>query len=84
VVLERMTTLAALLQLPTDALALHWYEWDTLGYQLGSEYSNCTSEVSCGFDTHYPDYFPQRIGFQDTLLTLQVRQLLCFPLFSCL
>ena len=44
---------------------LHWYEWDQLGY--GSNYTNCTSEVSCGFDTHYPEYFPVRKGFNESV-----------------
>ena len=38
--------------------ALHWYEWDTLGYKEGSNYTECKTEVTCGFDTHYPEYCP--------------------------
>eukprot|EP01061_Rhynchopus_euleeides_P041274 TRINITY_DN7162_c0_g1_i2.p1 TRINITY_DN7162_c0_g1~~TRINITY_DN7162_c0_g1_i2.p1 ORF type:complete len:906 (+),score=269.64 TRINITY_DN7162_c0_g1_i2:50-2719(+) len=52
-------------------LGLHWYEWDTLGYEEGSNYSKCGSEVTCGFDTHYPEYFPTRQGFQGALKTMQ-------------
>jgi hypothetical protein len=47
------------------------YEWDTLGYAPGSNYSNCTSEITCGFDTHYPEYFPVRNGFNRTVTMLQ-------------
>jgi hypothetical protein len=43
------------------------YEWDTLGYALGSNHTKCDrpnapgiSHANCGFDTHYPDYFPAR------------------------
>ena len=37
-------------------LALHWYEWDTLGYLLGSNHTKCDRAVGgCGFDTHYPN-----------------------------
>jgi len=39
-------------------LAFHWYEWDTLGYKKGSNYTECETEVTCGFDTHYPDLYP--------------------------
>jgi hypothetical protein len=38
-----------------DSLALHWYEWDTLGYKEGSNNTECATEVTCGFDTHYPE-----------------------------
>lgn len=69
VVLERMTAITARFGLPN--LGLHWYEWDTLGYREGSNYSTCTSEVTCGFDTHYPEYFPVRTGFGDVVQQLQ-------------
>ena len=37
-------------------LALHWYEWDTLGYALGSNHTKCDrTNAPCGFDTHYPN-----------------------------
>ena len=52
-------------------LALHWYEWDTLGYKEGSNYTECESEITCGFDTHYPEYFPVRKGFQPALKKMQ-------------
>lgn len=48
-------------------MGLHYYEWDLLGYELGSNYTNCTSEVSCGFDTHYPEYLPARLGFTESV-----------------
>ena len=47
------------------------YEWDTLGYKAGSNYSVCESEVTCGFDTHYPEYFPPRAGFDAALRGMQ-------------
>ena len=52
-------------------LGLHWYEWDTLGYAPGSNYSICSSEITCGFDTHYPEYFPVRENFQASLKRIQ-------------
>lgn len=52
-------------------LGLHWYEWDTLGYKPGSNYTQCDTEVTCGFDTHYPEYFPVRSGFQSSLAAMQ-------------
>ena len=70
-VLERMKNIVERLGLDKDALALHWYEWDTLGYILGSDYQYCGSEVTCGFDTHYPEYFPPREGFNLALKGLQ-------------
>ena len=49
-------------------LGLHWYEWDRLGYE--KNYTQCTS-VPCGFDTHYPEYFPARDGFKGAMVALQ-------------
>eukprot|EP01126_Amoeba_proteus_P041821 TRINITY_DN4512_c0_g1_i11.p1 TRINITY_DN4512_c0_g1~~TRINITY_DN4512_c0_g1_i11.p1 ORF type:complete len:475 (-),score=62.31 TRINITY_DN4512_c0_g1_i11:300-1724(-) len=54
-----------------NGLGLHWYEWDTLGYALGSNYTDCASEITCGFDTHYPEYFPTRKGFKESLQNLK-------------
>jgi len=71
VVKERMTNIVKRFGIPQGALALHWYEWDTLGYEPGSDYGHCASEVTCGFDTHYPEYFPARVGFNDALSHLQ-------------
>lgn len=56
--------------LKKDVLAFHWYEWDTLGYKFGSGYGDCDTEVTCGFDTHYPEYFPVREGFESALKEL--------------
>ncbi|KAJ9470394.1 putative glycoside hydrolase [Diplonema papillatum] len=52
-------------------LGLHWYEWDLLGYEAGSDYTKCGSEITCGFDTHYPEYFPVRDGFNATMASLR-------------
>jgi hypothetical protein len=48
VVLARVSAIQERFALPSE-LGLHWYEWDTLGYAPGSNYTNCTSEVTCGF-----------------------------------
>lgn len=71
VVRNRISSINDRFGLGRDRLALHWYEWDTLGYELGSNYSNCASEVTCGFDTHYPEYFPVREGFNESLAAMQ-------------
>jgi hypothetical protein len=58
-------------------LALHWYEWDTLGFELGSNYTVCDPKskggtgAPCGFDTHYPDYFPARTGCKESIKAMQ-------------
>ena len=41
VVHNRVAAIAARFGLPKDTLALHWYEWDTLGYAVGSNYTDC-------------------------------------------
>eukprot|EP01064_Diplonema_japonicum_P011675 TRINITY_DN19111_c0_g1_i1.p1 TRINITY_DN19111_c0_g1~~TRINITY_DN19111_c0_g1_i1.p1 ORF type:complete len:856 (+),score=104.11 TRINITY_DN19111_c0_g1_i1:31-2598(+) len=56
---------------PHANLGLHWYEWDLLGYKQGSNYTDCGTEVTCGFDTHYPEYFPTRTGFAENLKQMQ-------------
>eukprot|EP00939_MAST-03C_sp_MAST-3C-sp1_P000922 g922.t1 len=71
VVRNRVTNIAKRFDLPPGAFGVHLYEWDCLGYAFGSNYTNCTSEVTCGFDTHYPEYFPPRMGFEDTVRVLQ-------------
>ena len=49
-------------------LALHWYEWDLLGYAAGSNYTKCDpKDPHCGFDTHYPEYFPVRDGLAEAV-----------------
>lgn len=71
VVRQRVAAIVERFGLAPSSLALHWYEWDTLGYQLGSNYSVCESEVTCGFDTHYPEYFPVREGFEENMKAMQ-------------
>lgn len=70
-----MLKVNALLDLPSHGghLALHWYEWDTLGYALGSNHTKCEPTVGppCGFDTHYPDYFPARQGCSKAIKAMQ-------------
>ncbi|KAF4721086.1 hypothetical protein FOZ62_006591 [Perkinsus olseni] len=60
-----------------NSVALHWYEWDKLGYIDGDNYTDCP-DAACGFDTHYPHYLPPRPGFGgavDKLLDMGVRVL---------
>ena len=71
VVKNRVAAIVDRFGLSRDALALHWYEWDTLGYKPGSNYTECATEITCGFDTHYPEYFPVRDGFRDALKAMQ-------------
>jgi len=53
-------------------LGLHWYEWDTLGYELGSNHTKCDrTGAPCGFDTHYPNYFPARVGCKEAIAAMQ-------------
>jgi hypothetical protein len=69
-----MLKLNALLGLPAHGghLALHWYEWDLLGYAAGSNYTKCDrSPAPCGFDTHYPDYLPARPGCKDAVAAMK-------------
>jgi hypothetical protein len=54
------------------SLALHWYEW-----QQGPD---PTPEGRYKFDTHYPDYFPPRSNFYDTVSSiLQEERIYTFP-----
>ena len=71
VVYNRVKAISERFGLSKNQLGLHWYEWDTLGYERGSNYSKCTSELRCGFDTHYPEYFPTRSKFQEKLKAIQ-------------
>ena len=71
VVYNRVKAISERFGLGKNQLGLHWYEWDTLGYVKGSNYSNCSSEITCGFDTHYPEYFPVRSKFQEKLKDIQ-------------
>lgn len=61
-------------------VGFHWYEWDTLGYRLGSNYTECSNDKGiCGFDTHYPEYFPARLGFEQTSRWLDQKGVLVMP-----
>jgi hypothetical protein len=71
VVEERVLNIVNRFGLEPNTMGFHWYEWDTLGYVHGSNYTICGSEITCGFDTHYPEYFPARQGFERTLRKLQ-------------
>ena len=71
VVEERVLNIVNRFGLEPNTMGFHWYEWDTLGYVHGSNYTTCGSEITCGFDTHYPEYFPARKGFNATLQRLQ-------------
>ena len=61
VVLKRVERFLNLLDMcvDEDLVLLHWYEWDMLGYKPDG---SCDSNV-CGFDSHYPEYFPAVEGF---------------------
>eukprot|EP00947_MAST-08B_sp_MAST-8B-sp1_P003937 g3937.t1 len=75
VVEDRVSSVERRFGLGAGALALHWYEWDTLGYALGSNYTNCTNANGhCGFDTSYPEYFPPRNGFDGAVRRIQQGQ----------
>jgi hypothetical protein len=71
VVEERVSNIVKRFGLAPNTMGLHWYEWDTLGYTPGSNYTTCSSEITCGFDTHYPENFPARVGFNATLTNIQ-------------
>ena len=62
---EDLMTLVGDVIEPGD-LAVHWYEWDRLGF-LEDDYSHCDNSVRCGFDSHYPEYSPERQGFNETV-----------------
>ncbi|EER09266.1 hypothetical protein Pmar_PMAR013492 [Perkinsus marinus ATCC 50983] len=73
-VLDNIRRLRRLLGNKTE-IALHWYEWDNLGYDDGDNYTDCP-DAACGFDTHYPHYLPARPNFGDAvdeLLDMGVR-----------
>ena len=52
-------------------IALHWYEWDKLGFS-DSNYNQCDNSVRCGFDSHYPRYFPARENFSQAVKDLSL------------
>lgn len=66
-VTKNVLNLQKRLGLEKDTLGFHYYEWDTLGNKM-AQFPNdnvCDNNKSiCGFDTHYPDYFPARFGFE--------------------
>ena len=69
-----MLAVNEVLDLPSHGghLALHWYEWDTLGYELGSNHTKCGSVGKpCGFDTNYPNYFPARVACKESIKAMQ-------------
>ena len=64
----------------------HRYEWDTLGYALGSNHTKCDrpnapgiNHANCGFDTHYPDYFPARQGCKEATAAMQAAGMRVIP-----
>lgn len=78
--LQNTINIANRFGLDKDAMALHWYEWDSLGYKLPDKpfnesfpslaeadiaYDYKNCDTHCGFDTNYPEYFPPRVGFED-------------------
>jgi hypothetical protein len=69
VVLNRAREIRKLIKSDIPIL-LHWYEWDLLGYK-DSDYANCSSGNVCGFDSHYPQYFPVRDGFAEAVQRLR-------------
>ena len=77
-----MLAVNARLGLPSHggALALHWYEWDTLGYALGSNHTVCDRHPApCGFDTHYPNYFPARPKCAESVAAMQAAGMRVIP-----
>jgi len=69
VVLERVKQFKELLG-QDFPMFLHWYEWDLLGYE-DSEYEKCHGHGVCGFDSHYPEYFPARADFESVVEQLK-------------
>lgn len=60
-------------------LALHWYEWDLLGY-TDTNYTKCDRQKApCGFDTHYPNYFPAREGCAEAVKAMQAEGMRVVP-----
>jgi hypothetical protein len=77
-----MLKLNALLGLPAHGghLALHWYEWDLLGYSPGSNYTSCDRHPApCGFDTHYPEYLPARPGCKGAVSAMKEQGMRVIP-----
>jgi hypothetical protein len=82
---NRMKNIVARFGSPSEGVGLHWYEWDTLGYDRHSNYTNCLAyshsptQYTCGFDTHYPEYFPVREGFLQSVKQLQQMNIKIIP-----
>ena len=64
--------------LPQIPFLLHWYEWDMLGY-LNSNYSECPVAQVCGFDSHYPEYFPARDNFTSVVEDFKMQDVHVVP-----
>ena len=77
VVLERVRQFKELVGMEFPMI-LHWYEWDLLGY-VDEDFEKCASEIVCGFDSHYPKYFPEREGFLDAAASLRNQNVYTVP-----
>jgi hypothetical protein len=74
VVVPRVEAILERFGLGPGQMALHWYEWDLLGYDeaAGGYYGPCPEQAEfCGFDTNYPDYLEARSGFGEGVARLQ-------------
>ena len=76
-VLERVKRFQNLIGTDIPVL-LHWYEWDRLGY-TDDDFETCGSGAVCGFDSHYPEYFPARKGFTEAVSGLAERNVTSVP-----
>ena len=83
---EEMLAFNRVLDLGRGSLGLHWYEWDTLGYAFGSNHTQCDrppapgiKHANCGFDTHYPNYFPARKGCKESVASMQAAGMRIIP-----
>lgn len=66
-VTQQVLNLVKRLSLEKESMGFHYYEWDTLGNKVAQfpDDNACDNTKGiCGFDTHYPDYFPVRMGFE--------------------
>ena len=46
----------------------------------GSNHTKCDrTGAPCGFDTHYPDYFPARVGCSDAIEAMQAEGMRVIP-----
>jgi len=83
---QEMLAFSKMLDFGHGSLGLHWYEWDTLGFALGSNHTKCdrpnapgVKHANCGFDTHYPDYFPARQGCKESVAAMQAAGMRVIP-----